>query len=128
MNQKKYYNKIRKLRNKKFEQNLDFGCVVDVKNKIGYIINAKIVDNFILGYILFHKNSTISQVLTDNFKIIGKPVTLTDILRMLEKHLDIMEVHHQVLYNEDKEWYIDLTKEIKDQPEEILKKLYNLLK
>jgi hypothetical protein len=61
----------------------------------------------------------------------NKPITLQDILILLENEVAILEIHDKAIWfnrNGEKEWYIDLTKEIKDQEEETLKEIYNLIK
>lgn len=143
------YEQIREIRNERLygeEPPLEFGCEVEMKENWRK-------KRIFLGKNLFNIGCGVSKIYLefayefggDEFcsnghdfseinKILGKPVSLSDLLRMLPDGFFINNEGVICCYDdEDGEFglfmgKLDLTKEIKDQEEETLKQLLELIK
>ena len=140
-----YYEKILKIRNKQFPPVLELGCNVGLKSE-GYIrINYTLEPN---GYLSVgeigvvghnfriyysYKNLNV-EYQREWFEILGKPVSLRDVLRLIEKKYNSEDFGIKTngkfyeIYLDDKLFELDLSKDIKSQNKEVLKKVYNLIK
>jgi len=135
------YEQIREIRNKHFKSKLEFGCEIYTLNDIfklqskGFHQNGgKGTYSYAHYYLYDEIEDEIITANEDNCKILGKPVSLQDVLRMC--YGDIFSVHQNQL-NElrffEKSsrilvFTINLTKEIQDQDEEVLKQILQLIK
>lgn len=115
---------------------LEFGCwVLDYKDGVDKVIAGSNGEEKVLikgiGEIEKYKLLDINA-----FKILGKPLSLQDILRATAIKKDsgyVAELRQSGLYVGDYSWkkpfiHIDLSKPIKDQEESVLLKLIELIK
>lgn len=122
-------NKLREFRNEMFPPKLEFGC--EVRHKVyGNVsqITAKKGSEFKLNY----SDSVWDK---EDFEILGKPVTLAEVLMMCERELhlinDSTDNFASVCSNSDnglKELFrVDLTIEPESWPDEIQEKIVGLI-
>ncbi len=135
-----YYEKIRTIRNEMFPPKLEFGCEVISKMwGLRVILNKsprqKITMTKEEDFDTYHCTGIDGNgdcfVPESELRPLGKPVSLQDILLITEKKLypNYLEVNSIGELSGDVEiCEIDFTKSIKDQREEALKAIYNLIK
>ena len=122
---------LQDLRNKMFPPELEFGCEVETKDFIGTMINYTIAGNYMLKI-----SDGITKTVTEQaiIKILGKPLTILDILRMLPD-TTLNEGCNFGKWNDECSFtyntfdvILDLSKDlIKDQPKEAIIQLNKLL-
>ena len=123
------YESIREIRNKHYPPVLEFGCEVYFKNKgiEATVLHRNYAGNYLVE--IFNTTTTIKEKqITRN---LGEPVTLNDVLLMLEQKGFDSEYDYQVilakLFTRRNRIY-DLTKSVQDQTKETLESIYELIK
>lgn len=120
--------KIRELRNKAIPPVLEFGCEVECDTGIGRIVRGSRIIDWVESSepIRLH---TEKEML--DYENLGKPVSYQDVLRMIDNHhsIDIRSSSTQKkrwIVIEDDLW-LDLTKSIEEQDDDVLEKLIKIL-
>lgn len=116
-------------------EELEFGCKVQLKEDIsnGKIKYYSIVKREHNSYQLYNsrKGSIFWKTEQNFYKIIGRPITLEDILRCLEKSLNssyqIRDTGEILIMGIPSDIYWKLGKPLDEQSEETIKELNNLI-
>ena len=121
---------LRKLRNKHFPPKLEFGCEIEKDGKI-YKFHSKNNKGEMEGFAGLYDGDNEVIVVYGNEKILGKPTSWGDVLRMIASNPVYISLRYGTLVineNTDIEIIIDLTLPPEEQDEEVLDKLISLIK
>lgn len=126
------YEKLREIRNEKFPPVLEFGCELLINKELAIFIRETEKSSEVVYHVLKEGKTLMIDENLSNIKNLGKPVSLNDVLGLIniDKIYPINSCNcmHIKPFDSDNLIEIDLSKEIKDQDNETLKEIYNLIK
>lgn len=122
---------LREIRNKHFPPKLEFGCEIEKDGKI-YKFHSKNNKGEMEGFAGLYDGDNEVIVVYGNEKILGKPTSWGDVLRMISNIPTIeIELHGDntiKIMSRDGWIFFNLTSTPEEQDEEVLDKLISLIK